>query len=299
MPGTKALDEHYKALSDEELLKLAAGGGFTEEAERVLGNELARRNFTFDEARRHFAPQWLDKADVGKIGVLVLENGERITAEVAGLNEESDQLSVTVIPSQSFTRNGHPSRRSHREIPFHKIVSFEPQPHLLEQWPFSDPCRNSKTSPPRFLFLSTVFLCMTIGSIPLFLLLISKPFGFQEASIIAYTLWVVFFTFATTGSRGGGNVPGYKFTCPVIKSQAPHLLWRHTCFLVALFTLQTAMLAARPHLPVWWNVPDRKGMTPCGAALFLLCFALLWTQILSNRSLLNRAHREFSPSQSA
>ena len=88
MPTTKAHDEHYRALSDEELLKLAAEGGFTEKTEQVLGKELARRNLTFDEAKRYFAPQWLDKADVGTVGVLLLENGERITAEIAGLNEE-------------------------------------------------------------------------------------------------------------------------------------------------------------------------------------------------------------------
>jgi len=49
MPNTKALDEHYSALSDEELLKLAVGGGLTEQAEQVLGKELARRNLTLDQ----------------------------------------------------------------------------------------------------------------------------------------------------------------------------------------------------------------------------------------------------------
>ena len=48
MPDTKAFDQHYRALSDEELLKLAAEGGFTAEAAQLLGKELARRNLTFD-----------------------------------------------------------------------------------------------------------------------------------------------------------------------------------------------------------------------------------------------------------
>ena len=145
MPNRNALDEHYGALSDVELLKLAAGGGLTEKAEQVLSKELARRNLTFDEAKRNFAPQWLDKADVGTIGVLMLENGERITAQVAGLNEEGDRLSVKVIPSEGFTRTGLRIRRSHRYIPLHRIASFEPQPHLMEQWPFSDPCRHKSS----------------------------------------------------------------------------------------------------------------------------------------------------------
>jgi hypothetical protein len=143
--------------------------------------------------------------------------------------------------------------------------------------------------------MSTIFLCMTVGSLPLFLLLISRPYGLQEASIIAYTLSAVFFTFATTGSGPSGrNVPGYKFTCPAVKPQVPRLLSRHVGFLVALFALQTAMLAVHPHLPDWWNMQDRKGSTPFDAALFLLCFGLAWAQILTNRSLLDRAHREFS-----
>src|SRR6267142_1388789 len=66
MPDLKELDEHYRSLSDKEL---------------------ARRNLTSDDAKRHFAPDWLDKADVGAVGVFKLEGGERVTAEVVGLNE--------------------------------------------------------------------------------------------------------------------------------------------------------------------------------------------------------------------
>src|ERR1700753_2517662 len=87
MPDAKAFEQHYRALSDEELLKLAAEGGFTAEAEQLLGEELARRNLTFDKAKRHFAPDWLDKADAGTLGILTLANGERIAAQVVGLNE--------------------------------------------------------------------------------------------------------------------------------------------------------------------------------------------------------------------
>lgn len=286
MPSTNALHEHYNALSDEELLKLAAGGGLTDEAEHVLGKELARRNLTLEEAKRHFAPEWLDRAAVGTIGVLVLQDGERITAEVAGLNEEGDRLAIKVLSVK-----GH---QSHRDIPFHRIASFEPQPHLMKQWPFSDPCRQ-RSSRSRLLLMSAIFLCMTVGSLPLFLLLIDKPYGLQEASLISYTLVVVFFTFATTGSGpSGGNVPGYKFACPAVESEIPRLLWRHLIFLAALFVLQTAMLTVHAHLPDWWNVQDKKGMTAFDAAIFLACFGLAWTQILTNKSLLNRAHRELS-----
>lgn len=291
MPDAKALDAYYKTLTDQELLKLRAEGGFTEEAEQKLGKELARRGLTADEAKREYAPEWLDKAQVGTVGVIVLESGERITAEVLGLNEEADRLSVTVISPGNLPRN---SRRNHRSIPFRGIVSFEPQPNLMEQWPFSDPCRNRAFSPARFVLMTTIFLCLVVGSIPLFLLWVSWPYGPQVASIITYTLFEVFFTFARTGTRGGPDLPPYKFTCPAVEPQVPRLLWRHVGFLVALFVLQTSMLTVRPHLPDWWNMPDRKGSTPFDLALLLLCCGLGLVQVFSNRSLLDRAHREFS-----
>jgi hypothetical protein len=292
MLDVKALDAYYKTLTDQQLLKLRAEGGFTEEAERRLDKELSRRSLTSDEAKRDYAPEWLDKADVGTVGVLVLEDGERITAEVVGLNEEGDQLSVKVVSPDSPVRNG---RRNHRAIPLHRILSFEPQPHLMERWPFSDPCRGRTFSFPRFALMTTIFLCSIAGSIPLFLLLVDRPYGLQVASIITYTLSEVFFTFARTGGGASGpDLPPFKFTCPAVKPEIPRLLWRHIGFLATLFAIQTTMLEARSHLPDWWNMQDRRGSTPFELALLLLCFGLGWVQVRSNRSLLDRAHREFS-----
>jgi hypothetical protein len=285
MPDVKALHTYYKTATDQELLKLRADGGFT------LDEELARRNLTSDEAKRYFAPEWLDKADVGTVGVLALESGERVTAEVVGLNEDGDRLSIKVISPETLPRNTH---RSHRAIPLHRIVSFEPQPHLMERWPFSDPCRDRTFSLPRFALMTTIFLCMIVGSIPLFLLLASRPYGLQAASIVTYTLFEVFFTFARTGTRGGHDLPPYKFTCPAVEPQVARLLWRHLGFVVGLFALQTAMLAARPQLPDWWIMQDRKGTTPFDLALILSCIGLGYAQVFTNRSLLDRAHREFS-----
>lgn len=288
MADTKTLDEHYKALTDQALLKLRAEGGFTAEAEQVLDKELARRNLTSDQAKRNFAPEWLDKAEAGTVGVFSLESGERVTAEIVGLNEDGDRLSVKVI--SPLARNG---RRDHRAIPLDRIVSFEPQPHLMAQWPFSDPCR-TRSSRARLILMSTIFLCLIVGSLPLFLLLTSGPYGLQEASIISYTLFEVFFTFARTGTRGGRDLPPFKFTCPAVEPQIPRLLWRHLGFLGALFALQTTMLSVRPHLPDWWSMQDRKGSTPFGLAFLLLCLGLGFVQLVTNRRLLERAHREFS-----
>jgi hypothetical protein len=84
MADGKTLDEHYTAHTDQELLKLRAESGLTAEAEQVLDTELARRNISPDEMRRYVPPRWLDKAKVGTVGVLTLENGKRMTAEVVG-----------------------------------------------------------------------------------------------------------------------------------------------------------------------------------------------------------------------
>lgn len=292
MPDIRELDGHYRSLSDEELLKLRAEGGFTGEAEKVLDKELARRNLTSDHAKRHFAPDWLDKADVGAVGVLKLVSGEKVTAEVVGLTENGDRLSIKVISPDRALRNG---RQIHSTIPLHRIASFEPQADLMAQWPFSDPCRDISLSNPRFIVLTTIFLCLIVGSLPLFLLLARRPWGMQAASIITYTLFEVFFTFARTGGGiSGPNVPPFKFTCPAVEPQLRRLLWRHLGFLLALFVVQTAMLAVRPHLSAWWITQDRKGATPFDGAFFLLCFGLAWAQVRTNRSLLDRAHREFS-----
>jgi len=297
MSDPVALETRYTSLSDRELLKLRSEGGFTAEAEHLLDKELARRKLTPDDAKRHFTPEWLDKADVGTLGILTLANGERITVQVAGLNEEGDRLSVQVIPSEGFTRKGLRKRRSHRYVPLHRITSFEPRPDLMDRWPFSDPCRDLSISHPRTDILTIIFLFMILASSTPFLLLVKKPYGLQEASIITYTLFEVFFTFAHTGGGiTGGDVPPFKFTCPAVEPQIPRLLWRHLGFLLALFVLQIAMLAVRTHLPYWWIIKDRKGGTPFDIAFLLICLGLAFTQVRTNRSLLDRAHREYSES---
>jgi hypothetical protein len=59
---------------------------------------------------------------------------------------------------------------------------------------------------------------MTVGSLPLFFLLMKRPYGFQAASAIVYTIFAVFFTFARTGTRTGKDIPPYMFTCPAVQA---------------------------------------------------------------------------------
>jgi len=234
-------------------------------------------------------PRWMDNADIGTVAVLTLDDGECLTAEVRDFNDERDELIVDVVSSNRTHLNS--SQRS-RAIPIRGVVSFDPRPRAEQPWPYSDPCRGTSFSFARFVLMATMFLCLTIGSVPLFLLLMKRPYGFQAASAVAYTIFAVFFTFARTGTRTGKDIPPYMFTCPAVQPQFSRLLWRHFGFLVALFALQTLAQAVRPTLPDWWNTD--KGGTPFGIALLFLCIGLGYAEVFTNRRLLDRAHREFS-----
>ena len=84
-----ALDAYYKTLTGQELLKLSAEGGLTAEAEQRLGKELVRRGLTPEEAKRKYAPEWFDKADVG--------SRANPTTAKDRLSDKADRLSVTVV----------------------------------------------------------------------------------------------------------------------------------------------------------------------------------------------------------
>jgi hypothetical protein len=162
----------------------------------------------------------------------------------------------------------------------------------MQPWQHSDPCRDTSFSFPRFALMATLFLCLIIGSLLLFVLSTERPYGVQEASAIAYTIFAVFFTFARTGTRGGKDLPPYMFTCPAVRPQISRLVWRHLGFLVVLFAIQTTALEVRPKLSDSWNTPGSKGTTPFEAALIVVCVGLGFVQVFTNRRLLDRAHRE-------
>jgi hypothetical protein len=230
-------------------------------------------------------PQWLDRVEARTIAVLTLDDGECLTADILEFNEERDELIVDVVSSNHLHQKG----KQRRAIPAGRVVSCEPRSRAEQPWPYSDPCRKVSFSFARFGLLAMLFLSQTIGSIPLFLLLMKRPYGVQEASAIVYTLFVAFHTFAATR-----DIRPYMFTCPAVQTQIPGLLSLHVGFLAALFAFQTLALVARPNLPDWWNAEDAKGGTPFVIAFALLSLGLGFTQVFYNRSRLARAHREFS-----
>ncbi len=87
-------------------------------------------------------PQWLDKVDAGMIGVLTLDDGERMTAQVVGFDDERDELVVTVISPKRSRENG---AQDGHAIPVNRIVSFQPQPRAAQPWPYSASAVNSET----------------------------------------------------------------------------------------------------------------------------------------------------------
>ena len=157
----------------------------------------------------------------------------------------------------------------------------------------SDACGETPVaSPDRFVLFAIAFLTMLPGSLILFLWLGDKPFGTQFASVIGYTAATILYTFSA--NRG---MQRYLFNCPYVRSQFRRLAVRHICFLTALILLQTAILSIRPHLSPWWMTEGfgPRGMPPFILLMGVLCGALLIAEIVTNRSILQRAHPVTDP----
>lgn len=153
----------------------------------------------------------------------------------------------------------------------------------------SDACGEPATfSSDRFLIFLPIFLTMILGSGVLFFYLGDTAYGIQFASTIAYTAATILYTFSA--NRG---MQRYLFSCPYVRSQLPRIAIRHLAFLTALFILITVALQVRPHLSHRWLAESGpRGMPPFIVALGILCGSLLLTEIMTNRSLLKRAHAE-------
>lgn len=112
-------------------------------------------------------------------------------------------------------------------------------------------------------------------------------YGTQFASLIPYTSFLVLATF----SAQRGQQP-YFFECPVVFRTLPRLAWRHCGFLAGLVILETLAYHLRPNLPSSWLIAKGKDGSPFAISLFALCACLAFAHVLSNRSLLERAHRK-------
>jgi hypothetical protein len=148
-----------------------------------------------------------------------------------------------------------------------------------------DPCLTQPISMLRFAVLTLLFLTMFSTAI-LLILLEDRPYGIQLSSITGYTAAVAFYTF----SRNRNDNQPFLLSCPVVRSQLPQVIRRHLGFLAALLLVQTIALRLRPHLPAYLITPKSTDVSPFALILGVLCGCLALVQVLSNRSLLGRAH---------
>jgi hypothetical protein len=160
-----------------------------------------------------------------------------------------------------------------------------------------DPClAPTSFSIERFAFFVPVFLSMTLGSGLLFIYLSDHPFGVQLAALVCYAYAVVLYTFSA--NRG---MPHYLFSCPTVRSELPRIATRSMAFIAILFFLLTVALRLRPQLPASWLIASGgyKSMPPFTLALSILSACLALAHILTNRSILDRAHLGHSSSDVA
>jgi hypothetical protein len=152
---------------------------------------------------------------------------------------------------------------------------------------WQDPCLTRQhISVPRFAVFTLLFLTVIGGGIIL-ALLEYRPYGIQLTSMVVYTAAVALYTF----SRNRNGAQPFLLSCPVVRRQLPRLIRRHLGFLAALFIAQTTALNLRPKLPAHWVTPSSRNASPFTLILGVLCLCLAIVQTLTNRALLNRAHR--------
>jgi hypothetical protein len=148
-----------------------------------------------------------------------------------------------------------------------------------------DPCLTQKGSILRFAVLTLLFFTM-LGGVVFLILFANRPYGIQVSSMVIYTTAVALYTF----SRNRNNMQPFLLSCPIVRRQIPLLIRRHVGFLAALFIVQTTALVLRPNLPEYLIMQRGTDASLFAVILGILCGCLAVVQILSNRSLLERAH---------
>jgi hypothetical protein len=112
-----------------------------------------------------------------------------------------------------------------------------------------------------------------------------RPFGFQLASVLCYTAFIILLTFSHYRDQ-----QRYLFTCPVVRHQTLRLVSGHIGFITTLFAVETLALKLRPRLPESWVVASGRSMPPFVIILFVFSGGLALAQLLTNRSILYKAH---------
>jgi hypothetical protein len=135
------------------------------------------------------------------------------------------------------------------------------------------------------LFLPIVVLMF--ASFVLLFFLADLPFGIQLGSLIPYTCLIVLSTF---GAQHGQQP--YFFKCATVQSTMKRLVRRHIVFLIAIVLIETIAFSLTRYMPPSWLVAKGRSVPPFDISLCIFCFFLALVEISSNRSLIERAHRE-------
>ena len=108
MPDAAALEKYYKTLADRELLKLRAEGGFTEDAEQALGNELARRHLGPANVKQYVAASARNQLrdEVAERGGGYRSLGLQFFGK--SFIDESDRVANIQVRTKWFTISGIP-----------------------------------------------------------------------------------------------------------------------------------------------------------------------------------------------
>ena len=157
---------------------------------------------------------------------------------------------------------------------------------MLDQDSVACECRDHR---PSILDRSVLFLPLIVIMFASFAFLLGVadlPYGIQLGSLIPYTAFIVLATF----SAQRGQQP-YFFACSVVRQTMPRLARRHLGFLLAIVVLETIALQLTRYMPASWLIASGRGGSPFAIALIVLCMCLAVAQTLSNRSLLEQAHR--------
>lgn len=129
------------------------------------------------------------------------------------------------------------------------------------------------------MFASFIFLFAMAG----------LPYGIQLATLIPYTAFVALGTFSA--QRG---LQPYFFECSIVQQIMPRLLRRHFGFLAAVILLETITLRLTPYMPASWLSGRGRNNSPFAITLVVLCLCFAFVQVLTNRTLLERAHEKSS-----
>ena len=158
---------------------------------------------------------------------------------------------------------------------------------MADQDSLGCPCRDHErvTFDRPALFLPLIVVMF--ASFGLLLAMEDVPYGVQLGSALPYTCLCVLGTF----SAQRGQQP-YFFECEIVRSIMRRLIRRHIGFMVAISLLETVAMYASRFMPRSWLVSTGRDGSPFSVTLFIVCLSVALIQILTNRSLIERAHRE-------